>query len=909
MEKRSNTPVIYLIDGNSLVYRAFYALPDTMKTASGITTNAIYGFTNMLLRLLDDKPDYIAIAFDRPEPTFRHKEYSEYKAQRQKAPDTLRQQFPYIKELISMFSIPVFEMAGFEADDIVATIAKKAEKDGMKAVIVTGDKDTFQLINDSINVLTAVKGITETMLYDSTKVKERFGIEPKFLLDYKSLAGDPSDNIPGIPGVGEKTAVSLISKFGDLESIIKNADTLEGKLKDKIKNNVGIARLSRRLAELVTDMPLDIDFKKLERKEIDWPSVFPLLEKFEFKSLLKKYGKDQTIGLFAQESREKVRQADENTDYKLIENGKDLDSLIGEIRSAGAFAFDTETTSLDTMTAKLIGISISCKLCKASFIPEGIISKFGNAEKLKDIFADSEIKKYGHNLKYDIEILNGHGIEVHGIDFDTMVAAYILDPTAGKFGLKFLGAKYFGKIMTSYEELMLADNAKDIKNTDIEDLKNYACADADITFRLQEVLRKELTEKGLLSIFSNIEVPLIEVLVKMEEDGVSIDEAKLSFLSKDVSKRIERLEIEIYAICGEKFNINSPKQLAEILFNKLKLPKGRKTKTGQSTDASVLESLAGNFEIAQKLLEYRQLAKLQSTYIDALPQMVNKRTGRIHTSFNQIITATGRLSSSDPNLQNIPIRSDLGKMIRDAFVPANDGDMILSADYSQIELRILAHLSKDPELIKDFIEDKDIHSATAADIFGVKFEEVTKEMRTFSKTINFGIVYGMSSYGLAKTLNIKPREAEEYISKYFNKYKGVKAFMDNTILFARKNGYVETLLGRRRYLRNIDSYNQNERQAEERIAVNTPVQGTAADIIKAAMIKIYNRLNVRAGLKPAPLRSKMILQIHDELVFECPKEEVEQVKTLVRDLMSTAVPLDVPVKVDIGVGKSWGQAK
>jgi len=875
-----------------------------MKTLSGITTNAIYGFTNMLLKVLDDKPSYIAVAFDLPVPTFRHKEYSAYKATRQKAPESLRGQISHVKEILSAFSIKYFEAQGYEADDIIATLTRFAREKGLKVRIFTGDKDSLQLVSENVDVLSAVKGISETFLYTPETVLSRLGINPGSVVDYKALAGDSSDNISGIPGIGEKTAVSLINQFGDLDNIISNADKIEGKVGEKVRNNIDIARLSKRLATLVSDVPMDIDLEEMKFSGPEWQRILPLFEKYEFKSLLKKYGGQQTMDLFAQAGREKLHDTDTKTDYRLMRDPSAVKELAGELKAAKAFSFDTETTSLDTFSAKLVGLSVSFRANEAYYIPADVLFLPAVMPEIISLFGDGTIKKIGHNLKYDIQVLENNGIEVKGPFFDTMLASYLLDPTAGKHGLKYLGAKHLGRAMTSYEELLLADETKDIEKTDIEDLKNYACADADVTFQLAEILRKEIDAKELGFVLDDIEDPLVKVLVEMERNGVSVDCKQLSVLGKEILSRLAELEKDIYIICGEEFNINSPKQLAVILFDKLKLPTIKKTKTGASTDASVLEALAPKFEIAQKLLEYRQLTKLQTTYVDVLPSLVNSKTGRIHTSFNQIATATGRLSSSNPNIQNIPIRTDLGARIRDAFVPADPGNfVILSADYSQIELRILAHLSDDPEMINDFLTGKDIHSATAADIFGVKLEEVTKDMRSFAKTINFGIVYGMSPYGLARTLDIKKTEAEEYINKYFNRYKGVKKFMDDTISFAREHGYVSTLFGRRRFLNEMNSHNLNVRLGEERVAINTPVQGTAADVIKLAMINIYNELMKQR------LKTKMLLQIHDELVFEVENSEIEVIKSIVLKMMSNAAELKVPLKIDIGTGPSWGQAK
>lgn len=905
MEKKSKHAPLYLIDGNSLFYRSFYALPETMKTSGGIMTNAVYGFLSMLLRIIEEHPGYIAVAFDKGKPTFRHKHYAEYKATRQKAPDALRSQFPIIKEFIKEFNIPIFEEEGFEADDIIATIAKKAESEDIDTVIVTGDKDSFQLVSPKIKALITIKGISETALVDEKGVEEKIGVGPEFITDYKALRGDPSDNIPGIPGIGEKTAVALIKQFGSLEQIISNVDKVESeKLKQKIKDNIEIAKTSKMLATLIYDVPIKYSMQSLEASKIDWTRLLPLFEKYEFKSFVKKYGQKEAPDLFSEMSLQKVREKDESTKYMFIDTQEKFSGFIETLSGQKEFAFDTETTSLNTIDAELVGISFSFNEAEAYFVPSTVLSRNEKAfNKLKKVFADEKIKKFGHNIKYDIEVLKNSDITVNGIEFDSMIGAYLLDPESKNFGLKFLASKYFNKSMITFEELRAADKIDNLLNAPLKDLSKYACADADMTYRLSKTMEKELKDQDLYDIFSSIEVPLVEVLAYMEISGISIDTSALKEISHELTKKLKRLETEIHVISGETFNINSPKQLSEILFKKLQLPTGKKTKTGASTDVSVLESLAGKFEIAQKLLDFRQISKLLSTYVDVLPTLINKKTGRIHTSFNQVVTATGRLSSSNPNLQNIPIKSDYGKLIRKAFVPERAQDFIISADYSQIELRILAHLSQDKMLMEDFEKGRDVHQSTAAEIYDVKPEDVTSDMRNHAKTINFGIVYGMSPFGLSKTLGIKKTEAETYINKYFLRYKGVKKYMDSLIEFARENGYVKTILGRKRFITNIKSGNMNERLFAERMAINTPVQGSAADMIKAAMIKIYKEI------KDKEYKTKMILQIHDELLFECPKEELEDIKKMIHHIMPNAVPLSVPVKVDIGVGKSWGEAK
>ncbi|MFC1571272.1 DNA polymerase I [Candidatus Margulisiibacteriota bacterium] len=888
---------IILIDGNSLAYRAFYALPDTMKTASGIPTNAIYGFTTMIMKILDKEPDFIAISFDLKAPTFRHKEYPQYKATRQKSPPTLHEQMTYVREVVKALGIPIYELEGYEADDVIGTLAREAEEQNMNVEIISGDKDVFQLISDKVRVERVTKGISETTLYDKAKIKERYNLTPEQIIDLKALMGDSSDNIPGVPGVGEKTALQLLKEFGSLDEILANADRLTKKaLKEKIKGSVDLAKLSKRLATIVTNAPIDVDFKQTQRTPIDWKKVIPLFEKFEFKSLIKKHAAEAEksgVKSALERKKDKIKKGDQT--YILIDTEAKLKGLLKDLKKVDALAFDTETDGYEPLSAALVGISLCYEPDLAFYIP--IKSVPSVLKQLQPMFEDEKIKKYGQNLKFDVEVLHRQGIEVKGLAFDTMLAAYLLDPTA-KIGLKFLGEKYLNRAMLSYDDVAgTGAKQKVFSEVDLKTATIYSSSDSDVTYQLVDVLTDELKEAGLLKLLQEIEMPLLAVLINMEETGIYIDSKKLAKLSKKVKADLKKIEEQIYILAGEQFNINSPKQLQVILFQKLKIPPLKRTKTGFSTNAEVLEELAPKFEIARHLLEYRTLSKLLNTYIDTLPTLVNEKTGRVHSSFNQTITATGRLSSSNPNLQNIPAKGELAEEIRAAFVPQKKDHVILAADYSQVELRILAHLSQDEALIKAFKEDKDIHQATA-DELGID--------RKAAKAVNFGIVYGISDFGLAKQLGIKRTEAKEYIDKYFAKHTGVKKFIEETIEFARKNGYVTTLLGRRRNMLDINSPNQNQRQFAERTAINTPVQGTAADMIKLAMVNINNKiLNSALGIR----HSALILQVHDELVFECHKDEVEKVKKIVEEEMVAAIKLNVPVKVDIGVGGSWGEAK
>jgi len=896
-----NSPKIVLIDGNSLAYRAFYALPDTMHTTSGITTNAIYGFTNMLIKVLDEEPDFVAISFDRPEPTFRHKAYKAYKATRQKAPPTLYEQIPYVKEVTEAFDIPIYEIAGFEADDVIGTLAKEAQAQGFEVTILTGDLDPLQLVNEKIKVLTTRKGITDTVLYGEKEVVERYGIVPEQVIDFKALKGDSSDNIPGVPTVGDKTASQLLKEFGTLDNILENVDRITKRsLRENIKNNVDLAKLSKKLATIVTNVPLEIDFKKCRRSAINWQKIIPLFEKFEFNSLVKKYSK----GLAEYQTEtviEKKRDKISKLDFKCVQNEEQLQELVAELEKSEAFAFDLETTGLDPWEAQIVGISFSTQTKSAYYIPLQHSDKI-NLESLKPIFASDKLK-IGHNVKYDIEVLKNSGIEVCGPYFDTMVAAYLLDPISGKFALKTLAKQFLGRDMINLMDLIGKNGEYDnFSQVPIDLAVDYACSDAEATFGLYEIFKLALKAQKLDKLFYEVEMPLISVLVEIEGNGVKIDVPLLAKTSKQIDKSLKTLEEDIYAISGEKFNINSPKQLSHVLFDKLMLPVIKKTKTGASTNISVLEELAAQkFEIAEKLMEYRQLTKLKSTYVDVLPTLINSKTGRIHTSFNQTITATGRLSSSKPNLQNIPVKGNWGKIIRSAFIPEKKDWVILAADYSQIELRILAHMSQDPEMLDAFRQKQDIHKRTAAEVYGISEDEVTGKMRSAAKTVNFGIIYGISDFGLAKQLKIKRPEAAKFIERYFKKHKGVKEFMDKTVKDAKEKGYVTTLLGRKRPMPDINSPHFGMRAFAERTAINTPVQGSAADMIKVAMARINSKGKIN--------KARMILQVHDELVFECPKEEITTLTKIIKEEMEAALPLDIPIEIDISSGENWAEAK
>lgn len=885
-------PTLYLIDGNSYIYRAYHAIR-SLATSKGLPTNAIYGFTNMLLKIVKEKkPDYLAIAFDVKGPTKRHIEYEQYKAHRPEMPKDLVQQIPYIHKLVEAFNIPAILMEGYEADDIIGTISKKMEKD-FDVVIVTGDKDMLQLISQNIKIYDTLKD----KVYEEKDVVERFGVAPDKVVEIMGLMGDASDNIPGVHGIGEKTATALIAEFGSIENLLSNIDKLKKpKLAEVLKGSADIARLSRGLATIILDCPVEMDLNEYKKKEPDNALLIGLLKELEFTSLLKQIsGEASSL---------------ENKRYSTVLKEDALLQLIKKIKEKGELSIDTETTSEDPMLAEIVGISISIEKDEGFYIPVSHrylgapeqLKKEWVLNQLKQLLEDDKIKKIGQNIKYEIIVFKNHGINLSGISFDTMVASYLLNPNKYSHGLNNIALEYLNHIMTTYKDVTGSGKGqKNFSEVDIETATNYSCEDAEITYQLAKLLGPMLKEQGLERLFYDVEVPLTSVLARIEMNGVKVDTDFLSSLSKEVDAQLNDIVKRIYSLAGGEFNINSPKQLSEVLFTRLGLKPVKKTKTGHSTDEEVLTTLAKEHALPKELLDYRQLTKLKSTYIDALPRMVHPKTKRIHTSLNQTVTSTGRLSSSEPNLQNIPIRTELGKRIREAFV-AEEGKMLLSADYSQIELRILAHLSGDEVLIDAFKRDEDVHTRTAMELFGAAPDKVDSNMRRFAKTVNFGIVYGMSPYGLSSDLGIPVDEAKAYIDNYFVHYKGVKEFINKTISEAKEKGYVTTMLNRKRYIPELVSANGATRNFGERMAVNTPIQGSAADLIKMAMINIDKRLDKER------LKSMMILQVHDELVFETPESELEIIKELVKKEMENVMPMSVPIKVDIGIGRNWSEA-
>ncbi len=906
---------IFLIDGSAFLYRAFHAIR-SLNTSKGHPTNATFGFTRILLKLIkDNNPEYAVVFFDVKGPTFRHEMYDQYKANRPPMPEELAIQIPDIKKIISAFNIPVVEKLGFEADDLVGTYSKLAQKKGFEVVMVTGDKDFIQLITDTCILWDPMKDSVKRRV----QIKEDMGIEPEQFIDVLGLAGDSSDNIPGAKGVGPKTAIKLIKEFGSIENIYENIDSL--KSKKKLYENLSAGKetvlLSRDLATIDTSVAVKRDIEDFKLKEFDTKKAFDLFRDFEFKALAAQFA----------EKAEKLEKI-----YKLITTTKELEKLASVLRSKKIFAIDTETTSKHPMQADLVGISFSFRENQGFYIPiahitnghistdpvdsiltepmsteENKIEQPGKEEILrifKPLLENSEIKKVGQNIKYDYIVLSRFGITMQGIAFDTMIASYLLNPSVRGHGLDQIAMNLFGYKTISYED-MVGKGKSQINFNQVPILKavEYACEDADLTFMAYEYFKKEIRDNNFSDLMENIEMPLVTVLGNMEMQGIKVDKNVLKHLSNIFALELNNLEKEIYALAGEEFNIKSSQQLGAILFEKLKLKAVKKTKKtkGYSTDVHVLTALAKDHELPEKLLRFRTLGKLKSTYVDSLQKLINVETKRIHTSFNQTITVTGRLSSSNPNLQNIPIRKKEGKKIRKAFIPKH-GHLLISADYSQIELRVLAHCADDKILIQAFNNDEDIHHRTALEVFEVMPQFVTEDLRSQAKAINFGIVYGMSAFRLANDLKISRKMADTYIKNYFKRYAGVKDFIDTTIKETKKTCEVFTIFGRKRRLDDINSSNIHVRNFAQRAAVNTPIQGSAADLIKLAMIKM------EAALKKNNLRSKMLLSVHDEIIFETPFEEKELLIDLAKNVMENVHPLKVPLKVNFGTGENWAQA-
>ena len=903
-------PRLYLIDGSSYIFRAFYGIRQSLSNSKGLPTNAIYGFATMLLKILrEEQPEYIAVIFDPKGKTFRHEMYKEYKANRAETPDDLIPQFPYIINLVEAFNIVSIQQEGFEADDVLGTVSKKAEKEGFEVTIVSGDKDMMQLITSNIKMLDTLKNKT----FGVKEVKEKFGVEPGQVTEVMGLMGDSSDNIPGVPGIGPKTAIALIQDYGDIENLLKNLKQIKKEaLKNKLLEYREQARLSKKLCTINTNMSLTVGIEKMKAKEFNSKRVISLFKELEFASLLSKLqaqsfipGTSPLIPL-----RVRTKGSVRNERYKIVFSEKELDKIIIQVKNKRLLSMDLETTSVFPMEAEIVGISISIIPYDAYYIPVGHHYPGAPAQlnrdkvlgKLKPILEDKNIKKIGQNIKYEIIVFKNFGIKVNNIYFDTMIASYLINPSKHNHNLEDIALEYLDYRVTTYKEVT-GTGSKEIgfNKVDIETAASYSGEDADITLQLSKKLLPVLEKDTLVSLLNNVELPLAEALAEIEINGVKINKNFLKKMSQDLQKDISLSAQKIYDMAGEEFNINSPKQLSELLFEKLKLPPLKKTKTGYSTDMSVLEQLSTGYPLPAEIILYRQLSKLKSTYVDALPLLINSKTGRIHTSFNQTVTATGRLSSSNPNLQNIPIRTELGRKIRKAFI-AEKNHRLLSADYSQIELRVLAHLSEDEVLMGAFKKGEDIHAQTAAKIFNVFPNMVDSNMRRMAKAVNFGIIYGISPFGLSKNIKVSLKEAKKFIDHYFALYKGVKSYIERTITDAHKNGYVTTILNRRRYLPELNSKNKQRKEFAERTAVNTPVQGSAADLIKIAMI------NISRSIKNKNLKSKIILQVHDELVFEIPEAEKKLMVDLVKKEMEGVMELKIPLIVDTYIGKHWGEA-
>jgi DNA polymerase-1 len=886
----SERPRLFLIDGSSYIFRAFYAIGH-LSNSKGLPTNAILGFTQMLLKVLKEhRPDYIAVVFDSKAPTFRSQVYKEYKANRPAMPEGLTPQIPYIKKIMEAYRIPTLEVEGYEADDVIGTIARGVEREA-DVVVITGDKDILQLVDDRIEVYDSMK----EKRFRMEEVVERFGVRPDQVVEVMGLAGDAIDNIPGVPGIGEKTAIELVKAFGSIENLLTHLDQVpKKKLRENLETHREQARLSRQLATIDTNAPVQYGLKDFAPSPPDSKRLRELFKELEFNKLLKELPEEKPAL---------------KAEYRLITDREEFLSLLEELRQKRRFAIDLETTSPYPMWADLVGLSLSHRPIQAYYIPVGHLHRNAKEqlplpwvlEKLKPALEDEALKKVGQNIKYEWIVLKKYDIELRGIESDTMIASYLLNPTKHNHNLSEIAREYLDRSVTDYKEVAgTGAKALTFDQVDLERARDYSCEDADITLQLAHLLLPKLTEGGFKDLFDQVEMPLLIVLAKMEMNGVKVDMDLLNEYSKEVEGQLQQKEERIYALAGEAFNINSSQQLGRILFDKLNLPVVKKTKTGYSTDVEVLTKLCLQHELPLEILAFRNLSKLKSTYIDVLPTLIHPKTGRIHTSYNQTVTATGRLSSSDPNLQNIPVRTDEGNRIRQAFIPEK-GWVIVSADYSQIELRLLAHLSQDETLMEAFRRDEDIHARTASEIFRVPIEKVAPVMRREAKVINFGIIYGMSAYGLSQQLGTEPKIAQAYIDEYFNKYTGVQRYIERCLEEARQKGYVTTLFHRRRYLPDINSPTSAIRQASERMAINTPLQGTAADIIKVAMIRIQNRI------EELRLSTKMIMQVHDELVFEVPAEEVEKTLPLIQKEMETVMELSVPLKVSIHSGKNWAE--
>jgi DNA polymerase-1 len=962
-----NNKKLFLLDAFALIYRAYFAFSNNHRINSkGLNTSAILGFTNTLLEVLKkEKPSHIAVVFDTPEPTVRHIEFAEYKAHREAMPEDLATSIPYIIKIIEGFNIPVLYSNGYEADDVIGTLAKKAEQQGFTTFMMTPDKDYGQLVSDKIFIYKPARLGNGAEIMGVKEVCKKWDIENvNQLIDILGLMGDKVDNIPGIPGVGEKTAIQLIKDFGSIENMLQNTTKLKGKLKEKVEQNTDKAIQSKWLATIICNVPIELNEKALEIEEPNREALKELFLELEFRRLAEQMDFSQTSSsptlseslspksspkergtltlkkiksnpnqtdMFGENDQDEIIEtalelgndsphlgrgaggevktiANAPHTYHLVDTKEKREELIAELNKQSEICFDTETTGLDTNNAELVGMSFAYKTTEAYYIP--VPENRDDAQQLvnefKTVFNNENIIKIGQNIKYDLAVLKNYGIEIKGKLFDTMVAHFLIQPEM-RHNMNVLAETYLNYSPVSIETLIGKKGKEQLsmRSVPLEEIKEYAAEDADITLQLKNKFEPMLNDSHTKKLFEEIEIPLIPVLAAMEAEGIALDKNALNDLSVELKKDISTVEIEIQQLAGTPFNVSSPKQVGEILFEVLKIvEKPKKTKTGQyATGEEVLTKLVGKHDIVGKILDYRELVKLKNTYVDTLPLLVNQRTGRIHTSYNQVVAVTGRLSSDNPNLQNIPIRTERGREIRKAFIPRNENYILLSADYSQIELRIIAELSKDEGMIEAFKSGQDIHKATAAKVYNVSLEDVTSDMRRNAKMVNFGIIYGISAFGLSERLNIPRKEAAAIIESYFSTYPRIKEYMDECIVNAREKGYVETIMGRRRYLRDINSGNNNVRGFAERNAINSPIQGSAADMLKIAMIQIHD------DFKSKNLKSKMLLQVHDELVFDVWIDELELVKSIVENRMKNAIStLRVPMEVGIGVGKNWLEA-
>jgi DNA polymerase-1 len=880
---------LILIDGNSIASRAFYALP-LLSNSSGLHTNAVFGFTTMLLKLIEEeKPTHFLVAFDAGKVTFRHADYKEYKGGRAKTPPELSEQFPLIRELVQSFGIPQFELPGYEADDIIGTLTRLADEKGLNVIVVSGDKDMLQLASERVTIALTRKGVSEVDRYTPEAISEKYGLVPKQIIDLKGLMGDASDNIPGIPGVGEKTALKLLHQYGTVEEVLSKADEITGKMQEKIKEHAADARMSKELATIFREVPMEMKLDELHFAGFDGPTLGAMFRKLEFKSLLEKM--DLSSGAEADEALQATVEIE-------IVSKQTLGILANEFPDVEAVHI--EIVGENPHVSDVIGLALLTSKGKSLFVPAELLDA-PEAGALRDWLADEHASKTVYDMHRTEVALHWKGIPLRGVTFDVLIAAYLLDPTESTHTLNELAGRY-NLSPISADESVFGKGAK-FKVPEIGPLSEHLSRKADLLAKLKPVLRGELEKNEMNPLYYELEFPLARVLASMEKQGIRVNADGLRQLGGELGKSIEKLAEGIYKGAGMEFNLNSPKQLGDILFDKLGLPVIKKTKTGYSTDAEVLEKLAPYHEVVSSILNYRQLAKLQSTYVEGLLKEIRGETGKVHTYYQQTIAATGRLSSQFPNLQNIPIRLEEGRKIRKVFVPDEPGWSVLAADYSQIELRVLAHISGDENLKEAFLNDMDVHTKTAMDVFGVSETEVDSNMRRQAKAVNFGIVYGISDYGLSQNLNITRKEAGQFIEQYFAVFKGVRNYMDDIVKQARTNGYVTTLLQRRRYLPEINASNFNLRSFAERTAMNSPIQGSAADIIKLAMVQIAGRM------KREKVRSRMLLQVHDELVFEVPEDELDLMKRLVPEVMESALALDVPLKVDVSYGENWYEAK